>query len=289
MNPKTTRRDFLKTTAILGSTLAITTPWPAAAEDKKPKRQLKKAIMWNTVGVKGSVMEKLKAIKQAGFDGVEIVSELDQTEVLAARDATGLSIPSVCVARNRQRTFSEPDAKVREGGLKGLQQALRDAKRYGATCVLSVPGKVTSEVSCEDCWQRSTAEIRKAIPLAEELNVKIAIENVWNDFITKPEEAVRYLEQFKSSAVGWYFDIGNAVIYRKPEEWIPLLGKRIPSVHIKEFNLDRAKKEGRNVININIQNHEPIQPSFFIPQSSNLRPDGHRRLVLLYALRLREP
>src|SRR5689334_14580828 len=123
MNSKSNRRDFLRTTAVLGGTLAIATPWPTAAEDKKPKRKLGKAIMWNTVDIKGSVMEKLKAIKEAGYEGVEMASHMDQAEVLAARDATGLKIPSVCCARHWQRTLSDPDAKVREDGLAGLQQA----------------------------------------------------------------------------------------------------------------------------------------------------------------------
>ena len=39
--------------------------------------------------------------------------------------------------------------------------ALKDAKRYGATSVLLVPGVVNKEVSYDDCFKRSVAEIRK--------------------------------------------------------------------------------------------------------------------------------
>lgn len=47
------------------------------------------------------------------------------------------------------------------------------------------------------------------IPLAEQLNVKIAIENVWNNFLLSPVEAAHYVDQFKSNMVGFYFDCGN--------------------------------------------------------------------------------
>ena len=95
---------------------------------------------------------------------------------------------------------------------------------------------VNKEVTYDDCWKRSIEEIRKVIPLASDLGVKIAIEDVWNGFILKPEEAVRYLDEINSPMVGWHFDIGNVIKYNAPETWIPLLGKRILKLHIKEFS-----------------------------------------------------
>ena len=85
-------------------------------------------------------------------------------------------------------------------------------------------------------FSRSVAEIRKAVPLAQELGVKIAIENVWNDFITKPEQAKAFLDAIDSPMVGWHFDIGNVLRYGPPEDWIPVLGKRILKLHIKEYS-----------------------------------------------------
>jgi hexulose-6-phosphate isomerase len=140
--------------------------------------------------------------------------------------------------------LSDPDPKVREAGLAALQQTLRDAKRYGASSVLLVPGKVTAEVSYADVYSRSQAEIRKAVPLAEELGVKIAIENVWNQFLLSPLEAARYVDEFKSPAVGWHFDVGNVITYGWPEQWIHILGKRIQKLHIKEFSRKRRDNEG---------------------------------------------
>ena len=59
-----------------------------------------------------------------------------------------------------------------------------------------------------------------------------------------------YLDAIDSPMVGWHFDIGNVLKYGKPEEWIPVIGKRILKLHIKESKnrpverLRRALLEG---------------------------------------------
>ena len=243
------RREFLKQSGTAVA-LAALAPHALAADEQAPessagpKRPIKKAIMWGTVGVKGSVAEKMRAVKEAGFAGVEMNSHMDQEEVLRARDDTGLVIPSVCGAHHWGKPLSHPDPKVREEGLEALKQTLRDAKRYGASSVLLVPAVVNKETSYAEAYTRSQAEIRKAIPLAEELGVKIAIENVWNQFLLSPLEAARYVDEFGSPAVGWHFDVGNILNYGWPEQWIRILGKRILKLHIKEFSRKKRDAQG---------------------------------------------
>lgn len=234
------RREFFEKSA--GAlALAAVLPGAMAAEVSGKERNLKKGIMWGTVGVPGSVLEKMKAVKAAGFDGAEMNSHMNQDEVLKAQDATGLAIPSVCGTEHWGKPLTHPDPKVREQGLEALKQTLRDAKRYGATSILLVPGLVNKQVSYDEAYARSQAEIRKAVPLAEELGVKIAIENVWNQFLLSPLEAARYVDEFNSPAVGWHFDVGNILNYGWPEQWIRILGKRIQKIHIKEFS--RKKRD----------------------------------------------
>ena len=242
------RREFLKSGAgaLVLATLIPFSVSAAPAEQVVPKvrRNLKKGIMWGTVGVRGSVLEKMLAIKEAGFDGAEMNSHMDQEEVLRARDETGLLIPSVCGVHHWKKTLSDPDPKVRAEGLAALEQTLRDAKRYGASSVLLVPAVVTKEVTYSDAWTRSQEEIRKALPLASELGVTIAIENVGNQFLLSPLEAARYVDEFKSRWVGWHFDVGNNFSNGGwPEQWIQILGKRIQKVHITEFSRKRRTGE----------------------------------------------
>src|SRR5215468_10238876 len=243
------RREFIQTGASALAFAALGGVAKAAekkAAESAPahKRSLKKAIMWATVGVKGTVLEKMQAIKAAGFEGVEMMSHMDQEEVLKARDQTGLIIPSVCGRDHWSKPLTDSNPSVREEGVAALKQTLRDAKRYGASSVLLVPGKVTAEVSYADVYTRSQSEIRKVLPLAEELGVKIAVENVWNQFLLSPLEAARYIDEFNSPAIGWHFDVGNVITYGWPEQWIRVLGKRIQKLHIKEFSRKKRDNEG---------------------------------------------
>ncbi len=235
MTDSANRRDFLKRSGGLLAVAALGSTGRAADAPPK-KRTLRKAIMYATIGYRGPVLEQFRAVKAAGFEGVEPMSHMKQGEVVKALDETGLKAASVCCNTHWGKPLSHPDPKARQEGLEGVLQALRDAKRYGATSILLVPGVVNKDVSYDDCFKRSVAEIRKAVPLAQELGVKIAVENVWNNFITKPEQAKEFLDAIGSPQVGWHFDIGNCIRFSPPETWVPVLGKRILKLHIKEYS-----------------------------------------------------
>lgn len=230
------RRSFLKVTAGAVVTAASLPSLRAAA----PKRSLRKAIMYSTIGLKGTVLEKFRAMKEAGFEGVEPLGGMDRDEVLAAFKATGLQAASVCCHTHWEKPLSAPDEATRQLGLEGLLLSLRDAHAYGATCVLLVPGVARDGVTYQQCFERSIVEIRKAIPVAQETGVRIAIENVGNNFIVSPEQAVEYLEAIRSEWVGWYFDIGNAGRVGPAERWIQVLGKRIFRIHVKDYTAKPA-------------------------------------------------
>lgn len=242
------RRSFLKLSASTAALSALAPSRVLAADAETPASsrtpKLKKAIMYATVGLKGSVMEKFKAIKEAGFAGVEPMADMDQEAVVAALQETGLQAASVCCNTHWAKPLSDPNPSVRTAGLEGLQRALRDAKRYGASSVLFVPAVVNKQISYADAYQRSQEGIRTVLPLAQELGVKIAIENVWNQFLLSPLEAARYVDEFNSPWVGWHFDIGNVINYGWPEQWIRILGPRIVKLHIKEYSRQRRDKEG---------------------------------------------
>ena len=239
MNAPIGRRDFLGfAAATAAAVLAARSGWASSA---KPK--LKKAVKFGMIGIKGSNTEKLELVKKLGFQGVEIDSPsgLDLDDLVKARDATGIAIHGVIDSVHWKDTLSHPDEAVRAKGLKALETALRDAKKVGADTALLVPGVVNKEATYEQCYERSQAEVKKALPLAEKLGVKIAIEVVWNNFITKPEQLVQYVDDFKSPWVGAYFDCSNMVKYKVPSaDWIRKLGKRMLKFDFKAYS--HAKK-----------------------------------------------
>lgn len=236
------RRDFIFSAA--AGVTALSLPQLFAQSENGPK--LKKALKYGMIRVPGSAEDKLNAAKKVGFLGVEIdsPSNLDLDELVRARDKTGVVIHGVIDSVHWKDTLSDPDAEVRARGLKALITALNDAKKVGADTVLLVPGVARNGVTYQECWDRSSAEVKKAIPEADKLGVKIAIEVVWNDFITKPEQLVEYVDQFETDTVGAYFDVSNMLRYGVPAEtWIRKLGKRMLKFDFKGFNQDKYDKK----------------------------------------------
>ena len=219
---------------------------PGAAPSRRAGPRFKKAVKLGMVQVEGGVREQFALLARLGYDGVELdsPSDLDPEEVLAARDATGLEIPGVVDSVHWQQPLSSPDPEVRAQGRAGLETALRDCRRFGGTTVLLVPAVVNKQVGYDEAWERSSEELRAVLPLAEELDVRIAIENVWNGFLLSPLEAARYVDQFPGGRVGWYLDVGNVVNFGWPEQWVRILGKRILKLDVKEYSRERRDQEG---------------------------------------------
>jgi L-ribulose-5-phosphate 3-epimerase len=235
------RREFLATTAV--GSLAI--PFGLQAAVEKPK--LKKAIKFSMIDPKvGTVLQRFELAKKCGFVGLEMDSptNIDRVQANEAQEKTGVKIHGVVDSAHWGKPLSSPDEKVRAEGLEALKTALEDAKFWGADTVLLVPGVARGGVTYEQCFARSQAEVKKVIPLAEKLGVKIAIETVWNDFITKPEQMIEFVDELKSPVVGAYFDISNMLKYGVPAaEWIRKLGKRMLKFDFKGYSIEKATKE----------------------------------------------
>ncbi|MFN7623193.1 MAG: sugar phosphate isomerase/epimerase family protein, partial [Acidobacteriota bacterium] len=154
---------------------------------------------------------------------------------------TGFKVHSVMNSDHWKFPLSDPDPAVVQKSVTGMETSLRNAKLWGADTVLLVPAVVTGKVTIPVAWQRSQAVIKKLIPLAKELGVVIAIEEVWNKFLLTPYDHVKYVDEFKSPWVKAYFDVGNIVMYGYPQEWIRVLGKRIAKFHLKDFKTDNRQ------------------------------------------------
>jgi len=60
---------------------------------------------------------------------------------------------------------------------------------------------------------------------------------VWNNFITTPDQFVRYIDSFGSPYLGGYFDCSNMVKFGvKSGDWIRKLGKRMVKFDFKGFS-----------------------------------------------------
>ena len=161
------RRDFLKSTLAASAAAALPLQLTLADEAKKPK--LKIAVKYGMIRHEGSIEDKFNLIKKLGLQGVEVDSPsgLNKEEAKAAAKKTGIVIHGVIDSVHWRDTLSSSDADVRAKGLAALNGAIEDAAFFGCDTVLLVPGVVKDDVTFEQCYERSQAEIKKALPLAE--------------------------------------------------------------------------------------------------------------------------
>jgi hexulose-6-phosphate isomerase len=192
-----------------------------------------------------SIPERFQMARDAGFERIECPTTPDEKEAEAMKKAAekaGIKIHSVMNMDHWKYPLSSPDPAVVERSLKGARTSIRNAHLWGADTVLVVPAVVDPKTSYKDAYTRSQASIRKLLPLAEELRVIIAVEEVWNKFLLSPLEFAHYVDEFKTPWVRAYFDVGNVKLYGYPEDWIRTLGPRIVKLHIKDFSFRSAGK-----------------------------------------------
>lgn len=241
------RRNFLKyaTFAAMGLKLSDTL---SASQTKRNNSTLRKALQLRMLPKQLSDADKFKLARRCGFEGIEgsPIADLDTARHIGnlARE-NGVPIHSISYG-GWGAPFSDPDPKVIAKGMKAMETALHSAKALGAETVLLVPAVVKENVSYGDAYKRSQRCIRKLLPLAEELGVVIAVENVWNKFLLSPLEFARYVDEFDSPWLKAYFDIGNVIIYGYAQDWIRTLGKRIVKIHLKDFK--RKGYEWKNLL-----------------------------------------
>jgi L-ribulose-5-phosphate 3-epimerase len=249
------RRTFIGNSAIAIATLAASADLADAQEnqatDKQPAAEhssrLKKTLKLNMVKGGKSLAEKFAIARSAGFEGIELNAPgFDVEEAKAAMESTGLIIDGTVNSNHWQVRHSDPDPAVRAVAAKSCMDGLRATAAVGADTMLLVVGH-GKDGTPDEVWERTIANIQPAIPLAEELGVKIAVENVWNQFLydhdgdtnQTADEMARYIDAFHSPWVGVQFDIGNHWKYGDPAGWIRTLGKRIVKLDVKGFS--RAK------------------------------------------------
>jgi L-ribulose-5-phosphate 3-epimerase len=255
MRIHSTRRDFLKiaTAAAAGAAFEAAPSTPAAAQaplgGEKPL-PVRKGVLLGMLPKHLSYADRFKMAREVGFEVVQAPTTPDEheaEEIKKAADAAGIQIDSVMNMDHWKYPLSSSDPAVVEKSMTGMRTSMRNAKLWGADAVLLVPAVVNPQTSYRDAWVRSQQQIRKLLPLAEELHVEISVEEVWNKFLLSPLEFAKYLDEFNSPWVKAWFDVGNVLLYGYPQDWIRTLGKRIDKMHLKDFKRRDSSYEWVNL------------------------------------------
>lgn len=217
----------------------------AATDEVSLKGRIYKTLKIGMVGVEGSLTDKFLACKEAGFDGIEMDSPgMDVAATQKAIQESGLPVDGTVCSSHWSIRHTDPNPATRQRALDDLKHALEATKAVGGHTVLLVVGHGNDGPEAE-IWPRSIENIAKAVPLAAQLGVAIAIENVWNHFLydhagplvtQTADKYVRYVDELNSPWVGMQFDIGNHWKYGSMGDWIRQLGRRVVKLDIKGFS-----------------------------------------------------
>ena len=207
----------------------------------------------------GSAMEQASKL---GFEAIELgiasqgvlthnTTQAECEEIVREAEKHGLEISGVASGESWTTSPTANDEDVRKKIIDFTQKALQVTQWLGTDAYLFVPGAVEvfflpdAEVIPYDvCYQRASEAISQLVPVAEKLGVAIAVENVWNKFLLSPLEMREFIDNFNTSQVGVYFDVGNVLLTGYPDQWIRILGSRIKRVHIKDFKLSVGNADG---------------------------------------------
>ena len=199
-----------------------------------------------------SIDSALSQTKSNGFDALELSvssegvintnSTKPECEIIRKKiDDSGIFVDSIATGMSWGVSPTSDDESIRKKSISLHQDAIKVASYLDCKALLFVPGVVKSPISPEIVrYDRALERLREAInqmlPIAEDLNVDLCMENVWNGFFYSPIELRDFVDSFDSSRLGVYLDIGNLIGYQQyPPHWIELLNSRIKRVQIKDF------------------------------------------------------
>ena len=208
------------------------------------------------LALRGMTLDQvLELCNEAGYEAIELLfseeTELNldlsdaELDSVAARFRDA-NVEITSVFHSMPGSLLSLDAEERDTCCRCIERVLEVGSRLEAGAMLLNPGALGPEGTYDEVWDNFRDALCGLAPRAAELEVAIAIENVWNKFILSPREAVQFVDDVGSDWVGIFLDLANMMAYGFPEHWIRALGSRVIRVHAKEF--DRGKHAFVNLL-----------------------------------------
>jgi len=272
------RRDFLKAAGAAG----IVSGLPSAARGATGgtfKTKLEKALI-------AQVADDVtcERIAKAGFPGVELTQKgITIEQAIQGRrtaEKHGLKIHSLMSGGG---DFNNAGPAARRNSIEEMKHRIRVAAAYGASTLLLVPCRVNGDtpkpaqfkivfdpktllvksvvegdnapfaayIAAQNmATELSRSAVDELLPVAAREGVIICLENVWNNLWVLPDFAAAFVRSFDTPWIKAYLDLGNHVRYAPTEQWLRTFGRTIAKLHIKDFKIDRAKKNDGDFVPI---------------------------------------
>ncbi len=201
------------------------------------------------------------AARQAGFEAVELMmggegllttetSEADCRRIARVIQNAGLKVASLGTDLFWQFHYADPDPAVRRQAQDLTVAGLDRAAWLRTDAFLVVPAVVggwnerVPRVRYGEAMERTFDMLAKLREEAEDRGVHIAVENACSRFLLSPLEMRDLIDRVNNPWVGACLDIGSAMAFGYPQDWIEVLGRRIVRVRARDYDLNRPGAEG---------------------------------------------
>ena len=193
--------------------------------------------------------EKLKVVKEAGFDYLEMsideteekLARLDQSvdEIEKAIEKTGVPIKSICLSGHRKYPLGSHDPKIRERGMEIMEKAICLAARLGVRVIQLAGYDVYYEEGDFQTRDYFKMNLKEAAIMAAKQGVLLGFETMETPFMDTVEKAMAYVKDVDQAYLGVYPDIGNlknaSLLYNVDVNEDIMTGKgHIFATHLKE-------------------------------------------------------
>ena len=195
--------------------------------------------------------EMIRLTGDLGYTGIEFnVQAYDvlprlwdkrrRRDLLALARQNGVEFPSICMNTHRTWSFADPDPHIREAGVSLLNEIIDLAVDLEAGIVLLCAWDGEG-LAPENSWELFKASLSRAIPMAEQKGITLALEAVGCDFLLTSADLMRMISEIADTlrpgadCLGIYLDVGNAASIGLPVvEEIRAAGQRACQMHFKD-------------------------------------------------------
>lgn len=195
--------------------------------------------------------DRCKAVKDAGFDGIEMWigtddfnPETSDDEIKALRDAVheaGLEISSVASTMGWDNPICSPEDAVHERAIEIATRQVEAAGLFETDAILVVTGRHNAGNDMTSALARIVSGFKRIGEVAAAANVRVGAETCprLSFNLMTPLECTSFVEAVGNENVGIYLDTANVTYSGYPEHFIRALGNDTVRIHFKD-----KKEEG---------------------------------------------
>jgi L-ribulose-5-phosphate 3-epimerase len=190
--------------------------------------------------------DRCKAVKAAGFDGIEVWIGTDDFSMTSTDDdlnilrdgiqSAGLEVSSIASTMGWDNPICSPDDIVHERAIEIATRQIEAARILETDAILVVTGRHSADNPQLVAWKRVVSGFRRIGRIAADKGVRVGAETCprLSFNLMTPYECVGFVSDVGMDSVGIYLDTANVTYSGHPAHFITALGDHLVRIHFKD-------------------------------------------------------